>query len=165
VADQTANVIAWSAGVTAASGTLAGIIASRATTPLSQNSWFILFTVIAIASFAVLLLIGPRLVRTWWRGRKKPDAPLRPNTESAPAEPRSVSLRDFQIGGHSDFKLRSSASTLAEGGGMSGWAKFDVQHFPGHPELFGLAIGSEREQQETPQAEEGPPGETRADAT
>jgi hypothetical protein len=166
VPDQTANVIAWSAGVTAASGALAGIIASRATTPLSHNSWFILCTVIAIVSFVVLLLIGPRLVRTWWRGRKKPDAPPRPDTESArAAEPRSLSLRNFHIGEDSDFKLRSSASVLAEGAGMSGRAKFDAQHFPGHPELFGHAIGSEDEHGGTPQAEEGPPGETGADAT
>jgi hypothetical protein len=75
VADQTANIIGWSAGVSAVSGAFAGILASRATTPLSQNPWFILSITIAIISFAVLLLMGPRLVWTWWRDRRKPVLP------------------------------------------------------------------------------------------
>jgi hypothetical protein len=66
VADQTANVAAWSVGVSAVSATLAGFLASRATTPLSQNPWFMLCIGVAIVSFAVLLLIGPRLVWTCW---------------------------------------------------------------------------------------------------
>jgi hypothetical protein len=48
----------------------------------------------------------------------------------------TTSLRDFRIGEDSDFKLGSSADVLADGGGLSGRAKFDAQHFPGHPELF-----------------------------
>jgi hypothetical protein len=92
VADQTANVVAWSAGVSAASATLAGILASRATTPLSKNPWFMLCMVIAIVSFVVLLLVGFRLIWVWWRGRYRAARTTAPAPEAAahPSSPISA---------------------------------------------------------------------------
>jgi hypothetical protein len=84
VADQTANVIACSAGVSVVSGGFAAALASRATTPLSKNPWFMLCIVIAIISFIVLLLAGVRLAWTWWHDRYEAAAatPIAPAPEA-----------------------------------------------------------------------------------
>ena len=67
--DNRGALIAWSAGVSAVAAAFAGILASRATTPLSLNSWFIACVVIASLAFAILLAAGPALLLSWWRSR------------------------------------------------------------------------------------------------
>ena len=69
------KIVAWSAGVGGVSSALAGLLLARATTPLSKNPWFILCVVIAVVSFAVLLLAGPHAAWVWWRKRREPRPP------------------------------------------------------------------------------------------
>jgi hypothetical protein len=88
VADQSGNIVAWCAGVSGVSATLAAVLAQRSTTPLSQNLWFILCVVIACVSFAALLFVGPYAVWRWWRARHLPE-PGEPPPEAA-ATPASA---------------------------------------------------------------------------
>ena len=69
VVDQTGRVIAWSAGVSAGGAALAGVLAQRANTPLSQNPWFVLCVVITCISFAILVLTAPYGAWRWSRMR------------------------------------------------------------------------------------------------
>jgi hypothetical protein len=78
VADGTGNFIAWTAAVSAVSATFAGIVASRASTPLSQNPWFILCLVIACVSFLALFLVAPRSAWTLWLRRRAAKHPVQP---------------------------------------------------------------------------------------
>lgn len=84
---------------------------------------------------------------------------------AAAGPPSSVTLRDFPLGDESKFRLRSSADYLAEGGGLSGRAEMDAQHYPGRPEVFGQTVGSDSGQEEPPQTEAGPSGEGDRGAT
>jgi TPR repeat protein len=68
--DNGGALIAWSAGVSAIGVGFAGILAARATTPLSQNPWFISCVVIACLGFAALMFAGLALLRSWWRLRQ-----------------------------------------------------------------------------------------------
>ena len=69
--DNRGALIAWSAGVSAVAVTFVGILASRATTPLSQNPWFIACLVVACLSFAILLLGGLAVLVSGWRSRER----------------------------------------------------------------------------------------------
>jgi hypothetical protein len=64
---NTGSVIAWSAGVSAVAATFAGVLAARATTPLSGNPWFVACIVIAVAAFAILFGVGLVGLISWWR--------------------------------------------------------------------------------------------------
>lgn len=70
--DWGGKVAAWFAGVTAASATLAALIAATAKQPF--HGWllvvFIVLVIIAGVSFIVLLLTGPRAAWAAWRSRK-----------------------------------------------------------------------------------------------
>jgi hypothetical protein len=66
--EQRHAVAAWSAGVSGVAATFAGILASRATTGLSHNAWFIACLVCALAAFAVLLAAGAPDLAGWLRG-------------------------------------------------------------------------------------------------
>src|SRR6266851_751015 len=68
--DNRGALIAWSAGVSALAATFAGVLASRATTPLSQNPWFIACVSVACLAFAILLLAGLALLLSWWHSRR-----------------------------------------------------------------------------------------------
>jgi tetratricopeptide (TPR) repeat protein len=68
--DNRGAVTAWSAGVSGVAATFAGVLASRATTPLSQNPWFIICVVIACLTFAILLGVGFLGLISWWRSRE-----------------------------------------------------------------------------------------------
>ena len=70
VPDNRGALIAWSAGVSAVAATFVGVLVSRATTPLSQNPWFIACLVVACLSFAILLLAGFAVLVSWWRSRE-----------------------------------------------------------------------------------------------
>jgi len=75
VPDNRGTLITWSAGVSTVAATFAALLATRATTPLSQNLWFIVCLVVAVLSFAVLLLVGLPLLTPWWRSRRRPTLP------------------------------------------------------------------------------------------
>lgn len=104
--DWGGKVAAWFAGVAAASGTLAALIAATAKQPF--HGWlrtlFIMLVVIASVSFIVLLLTGPRAAWAAWRDRKAPDrGPARqpPSVDavddtSNPADPRSPDLQHLR---------------------------------------------------------------------
>ncbi len=83
--------------------------------------------------------------------------------EAAAAQPPSITLRNFPVSDESKFRLRSTAAQLAEGGGLSGRAEMDAQHYPGHPEVFGH-VGSDGGQEPSP-PEAGAPGEGDRGAT
>lgn len=84
--------------------------------------------------------LGRRVKRREEPGQQVPD---KPDGAALPVSPLqhgvegSTSLRNFSISDDSDFRLASSAQTLADGGGLSGRAKLDARHFPGRPELLG----------------------------
>lgn len=67
MSDRRDTIIAWSAGVSAVAATFAGVLASRATTPLSQNGWFLACVAVACTAFALLVATGlaalPMLLR------------------------------------------------------------------------------------------------------
>lgn len=67
MSDHRDTIIAWSAGVSAVAGTFAGILASRTTTPLSQNDWFIACVVVACAASALLFSAGLTVLPSLWR--------------------------------------------------------------------------------------------------
>lgn len=76
-------VIGWSGGVSAAAGTFAGVLASRTTTPLSQNALFISCVAVALITFAILLMAGmPDLLR-WFHGAR----PEQPSPATATGQP------------------------------------------------------------------------------
>jgi hypothetical protein len=85
--------------------------------------------------------------------------------EARSAAATSPSLLNFHMSDDSDLNMTTTAPTVAEGGGMSGRSRFDVQHFPGHPDLFRRAVESDGEQEGTPQAEREPPGEADSNTT
>lgn len=78
MADPLHAVAAWSVGVSTVSATFAGIVASRATTPLSQNPWFVTCLVIAIITFVVLLITGILGLIAWWGKRWTRPVPAAP---------------------------------------------------------------------------------------
>jgi hypothetical protein len=96
MADENGKVILWSAGVSATSAALAGLLAQRATTPLSKNPWFILCAAIACFSFAVLLFAGLYAVCDWWRDRIRRKASSVAAEHPAPEAP-AVSADDLTV--------------------------------------------------------------------
>ena len=123
VVDQIGRVIAWSAGVSAAGATLAGVLAQRANTPLSQNPWFVLCIVITCVSFAILVLTAPYGAWRWWRmhiriRQQQRQEPTRspeatadpPATVSAPPKtvPMDVALTPRQSGDRLLIKMRNN---------------------------------------------------------
>ncbi len=98
------TVTGWSAGVSAVTATFAGLIASRATTPLSQNPWFIASLVVACIAFAILMATGIHGFMSWWR--RKPPPPRTPLVSSPPPSPGPVSHDPAGIvvqGGHGNI--------------------------------------------------------------
>jgi len=92
VPDNRGALITWSAGVSAVAATFAGLLAARATTPLSQNPWFIACLVVACLSFAMLLLGGLVVLASWWQSRESRSAaamagPTRPATVTTANRP------------------------------------------------------------------------------
>lgn len=107
--DNRGAVIAWSAGVSVVAATFAGILASRARTPLSSNAWFIACVVVACVALAILLLAGLSLLVSWW-----------PSRRGSQAKPEGVVLprvRDFAdralLGIHPAIPLSNSEPTLS----------------------------------------------------
>src|ERR1022692_414297 len=96
MADENDKVILWSAGVSATRAALAGLLAQRATTPLSKNPWFILCASIACFSFAVLLFAGLYAVCDWWRDRIRRKASSVAAEHPVPAAP-AVSADDLTV--------------------------------------------------------------------
>ena len=68
-------VAAWSAGVSVVASAFATIIASRATTSLSRNVWFIACLAVALITFAIMLTAGVPDLIGWLRDRKDKPAP------------------------------------------------------------------------------------------
>jgi hypothetical protein len=129
----------------------------------STTHFWIPATYAMVAVGAVGFLIILAVMFNWpsklWRRVKRPKEPRQQlpdeqeGTAPSASQPQrdtggTVSLRNFPIGGDSDLKVRSSADILADGGGLFDRAKFDAQHFPGHPELFNRVEGPQGEQEE-----------------
>jgi hypothetical protein len=123
VVDQIGRVIAWSAGVSAVGAALAGVLAQRANTPLSQNPWFVLCIAITCVSFTILLLTAPYGAWRWWRRRIRTRQQQRqesarsreatadaPPTASAPAVtvPVDITLTPRQSGDRLLIKMRNN---------------------------------------------------------
>jgi hypothetical protein len=112
-------VAAWSAGVSAVAAAFAAIIASRATTSLSRNAWFIACLAVALIAFAILLAAGVPDLVSWLRERKG-----KPSPHSALAavqlrdhfEPRARGILPSQVREGSYFTGR--VKVLGE---LSGW--------------------------------------------
>lgn len=125
MSDHRETIIAWSAGVSAVAATFAGILASRATTPLSQNAWFIGCVVFACAAFAILLAAGLTALPSWWRSRQlesiheietKRDAVdvIKQTRGLGNSLPRVRDVRDRALLGiHPAIPLTKEASTLS----------------------------------------------------
>jgi TPR repeat protein len=109
VPDNRASLIAWSAGVSAVAAAFAGTLASRATTPLSHNRWFIACVVVACAALAILLLMGPALLVSWWRVRQT-QARRRGNVLPRVSEVEDRAL----LGIHSAIPLMGEEPTLSQ---------------------------------------------------
>jgi hypothetical protein len=91
VAEHRRAVVAWSAGVSAVGATFAGVLASRATTSLSRNAWFVFCLVVALLTFALMLAAGvPDLVG--WLGERKNEPGRHGAEEQAGLE--TAQLRD-----------------------------------------------------------------------
>ena len=125
VSDHRDTIIAWSAGVSVVAATFAGILASRATTSLSQNAWFIGCVVFACAAFAILLVAGLTALPSLWRSRQlesaqeietKRDAVdvIKQTGGLGKSLPRVRDVRDRALLGiHPAIPLPSEASTLS----------------------------------------------------
>ena len=71
MADNRRAVVAWSAAVAAVAATLAGVVASRSTTGLAGNGWFVALLGITLVASAILVVAGlPDLVG-WLRERRR----------------------------------------------------------------------------------------------
>jgi hypothetical protein len=149
VADATSKVIEWSAGVSVASATLAGLIASR-----THNFWFLACIIVACVSFVVLVLTGPRAVWLWWRRRRTPPMPA----AARPPRPLpSLTLGRVTLMGRSRLEIDSSADRLAgEGTMLTDDAAVTARHFPGRRDL--LAVESAGGQEGKVEEEEGAGG-------
>lgn len=104
--DWGGKVAAWFAAVTAASAALAALIAVTVKPPI--HGWlhasFILLVIIAVVSFIVLVLTGPRAAWSAWRNRKadgqgparRPQSGDAVDDTISPAEPRSPDLQHLR---------------------------------------------------------------------
>jgi hypothetical protein len=63
--ERRGRIVAWSAGVLLAAIGIATLLASRTTTPLSQDPWFILSAGVVCISFAILLAAGTPDLFAW----------------------------------------------------------------------------------------------------
>jgi hypothetical protein len=111
MAENRRAVAAWSAGVSAVAVAFAAIIASRATTSLSRNAWFVACLVVALIAFAILLAAGVPDIISWLRERK--DKPARHST-----------LADAQLRDHFESRARGILpSQIREGSYFTGRMK------------------------------------------
>jgi WD40 repeat protein len=111
MAENRRAVVAWSAGVSAVAAAFAAIIASRATTSLSRNAWFVACLVVALIAFAILLAAGVPDIISWLRERK--DKPAQHST-----------LADAQLRDHFEPRARGILpSQVREGSYFTGRVK------------------------------------------
>lgn len=125
MSEQRDTIIAWSAGVSAVAGTFAGILASRATTPLSHNDWFVACVVVACVTSAILLAAGLPTLMSWAHVRQLkavPEAETKRNMVDGAKHidglikslPKVRDVRDRALLGiHPAIPLPSEASTLS----------------------------------------------------
>jgi hypothetical protein len=145
VPDNRGTLIAWSAGVSAVAATFVGVLASRATTPLPQNPWFIACLVVACLSFAILLLAGFAVLVSWWRSRKP-----RPGGMAAQPIPPAAAITDRWR--HAINGL-STALTQLQYNGMShpAYLRRDPLKRPPPSLRVGIVIASSELDPETPE--------------